>query len=166
MTVMTEEAERAYRKALFILERRDHTESELQKKLCDKEFSKESIAEAMERLKEYGLVNDRRFTEQYLRYHYTEQSKRVLLMKLMRKGIQADLFESVYAELALESETKPELEALQKALGTALRKAERRGCCLEELSQDEKNRIIAVLYRKGFSLSLIQAELKKTVESF
>ena len=163
---MTEDAERAYRKALFILERRDHTENELQKKLHDKEFSQESITEALERLKEYGLVDDRRFTEQYLRYHYTEQSKRVLSMKLLRKGIRTELFDSVYSEIAAESESNPELEALQKALGAALRKAERRGCSAEELSQDEKNRIIAALYRKGFALSLIQTELKKTVESF
>jgi len=163
---MTEEAERAYRRALFILERRDYTESELQKKLHDKAFSLESIEEAMERLKEYGLIDDRRFTEQYLRYHYTEQSKRLLSVKLLRKGIRAELFDLVYSELMMELEDNPEQEALQKALEAALRKADRKRGFVGELSQEERNRIITALYRKGFSISFIQAELKKAVESF
>jgi len=163
---MTEEAERAYRKSLFILERRDHTESELQKKLHDRGFSQESIEEAMQRLKEYGLINDRRFTEQFLRYHHTEQSKRLLSIKLLRKGIRAELFDSVYSELMMELETNPEQEALQKALSAALRKADRRRGFVGELPLEERNRIIMSLYRKGFPISRIQAELKKAVESF
>lgn len=163
---MTEEAERAYRKALFILERRDHTQAELQKKLHDKEFSKESIAVAIERLKEYGFINDRRFTEQYLRYHYLGKSKRVLSMKLLQKGIRTELFESVYEELKAELEDEPEQEALRQAVKAALRKAERKGYSVESLPKDEKNRMISALYRKGFSVTQVQMELNKAVESY
>ena len=163
---MTEEAERAYRKALFILERRDHTQAELQKKLQDKDFSQESVEVAIDRLKEYGFINDRRFVEQYLRYHCLGKSKRVLSMKLLQKGIRPELFDSVYEELKAELACEPEQEALQQAIKAALRKAERKGCSPENLSKEEKNRIIAALYRKGFSVTKIQAELRKAVESF
>jgi len=163
---MIEEAEQAYRKALFILERRDHTQAELQKKLQEKEFSQESIALAMERLKEYGFIDDRRFTEQYLRYHSVNRSKRVLSMKLLQKGICTELFDSVYGEMKEEFGTDPELEALKKAVETMLRKAERKGYSVENLPRDEKNRMMAALYRKGFAVTRIQAELDKAVESY
>lgn len=163
---MTEDAERAYRKALFILERRDHTQAELQKKLQDKEFSQDSILLAIDRLKEYGFINDRRFVEQYLRYHCLGKSKRVLSMKLLQKGIGTELFDSVYEELKAELACEPELEALQQALKAALRKAERKGYSPDELPQEERNRIVAALYRKGFSVVKIQAELRKAAESF
>ena len=108
---MSEEVERAYRKALFLLERRDYTQAEMQKKLLDKEFSAESIAVVLERLKMYGFIDDRRFTEQYLRYRAASQSKRNLSMKLLQKGINAELFSLVYEELLEENDIAPEQEA-------------------------------------------------------
>lgn len=162
---MTEEAERAYRKALFILERRDYTLVEMRKKLLDKEFSEECVGMVLERLKEYGFINDRRFTEQYIRYHATTQSKRKLSIKLLQKGISAELFTSVYEELSKEAEGDPEQEALEKAVEAALRKTERKGYSIENLPSEEKNRIIAGLYRKGFSVTKIKAQLFKAVNS-
>lgn len=163
---MEKEAESAYRKALNILERRDYTQAELQNKLKDKGFTSETIAAVVERLKDYGLINDRRFAEQYLRYHYLEKSKRVLSMKLLQKGIHPEIFESVYEELKEELDGEPEQEALRQAVKAALRKAERKGCLVNELSGDERNRIVASLYRKGFSVAKIQTELNKAVELF
>ncbi len=163
---MAEEAERAYQKALFLLERRDHTEAELRQKLKNKDFLPESIDKVIERLKEYKLIDDRRFTEQYLRYHMGEQSKRTLSMKLLQKGIRADLFDSVYGELASEFDVCPEQEALDKAVRAALRKSERRGYSITCLPKEEKNRIVASLYRKGFAVGKINTELDKAAESF
>lgn len=163
---MTEEARRAYQKALFLLERRDHTEAELRQKLKNKEFTQDSIDVTIERLKEYKFIDDRRFAEQYLRYHMGEQSRRTLSLKLLQKGIRSDLFEAVYGELASEFEVSPEQEALEKAVGVALRKSERKGFSVSSLPQEEKNRIIASLYRKGFSVGKINAELNKAAESF
>lgn len=162
---MAEEAERAYQKALFLLERRDHTEAELRQKLKNKDFLQNSIDTAIERLKEYKFIDDRRFTEQYLRYHMGEQSRRSLAMKLLQKGIRSDLFEAVYGELMSELDVSPEQEALKKAVRAALRKSERKGYSINCLPKEEKNRIVASLYRKGFAVGKINAELDKAAES-
>ena len=162
---MKEESEQAYRKALFILERRDYTETELQIKLREKEYTEESISFAIAKLKEYGLVDDRRFTEQYLRYHYEAYSRRVLSVKLLRKGITAELFDSVYQEIVAETEKYPEEEALKKAVRAAIRKAERKGYLVEALPPEEKRRIMSSLYRKGFSVRQINEELSKITVS-
>lgn len=162
---MTKDTERAYQKALCILERRDHTESELRRKLKDREFQQDEIDYVLERLVSYGLINDRRYAEQYIRYHGLENSKRVLAMKLLRKGIKSDLFESVYLEVADELGMNPEQEALEKAVLSALRKAERSGAVLTDLSREERDKIIASLFRKGFSVGKIKSELNKAVKS-
>lgn len=162
---MAEEAERAYQKALFLLERRDHTEAELRQKLKNKDFLQNSIDTAIERLKEYKFIDDRRFTQQYLRYHMGEQSRRSLAMKLLQKGIRSDLFEAVYGELMSELDVSPEQEALEKAVRAALRKSERKGYSINCLPKEEKNRIVASLYRKGFAVGKINAELDKAAES-
>ena len=163
---MADEAKSAYQKALFLLERRDHTEAELRKKLKNKDFQPESIDIAIERLKEYRFIDDRRFIEHYLRYHLGEQSRRTLSMKLLQKGIRAELFNVVYDELMSEFDVSPEQEALRKAVRAALRKSERKGYLITCLPKEERNRIVGSLYRKGFSVGKINTELEKAVESF
>ncbi len=162
---MKDTSEAAYRKALFLLERRDYTEAELQRKLKEKEYTQECIAFAMAKLKEYGFVDDRRFTEQYIRYHYEAYSRRVLAMKLHRKGIQTNLFDLVYQEIASELEVNPEEEALKKAVCAAIRKAERKGYSADAMPPEEKRRIVSSLFRKGFSIEKINKELTKIPES-
>jgi len=163
---MAEEIKRAYQKALCFLERRDYTEAEMRQKLKDREFSSDVVEPVLERLMEYGLINDRRFTEQYLRYHGNDYSKRILSMKLYQKGIRSELFEAVYSEMIEELGTNPEKEALQKAVRAALRKAERKGTSIGSLTQEEQNKMIASLFRKGFSITQIRYEMEKAVESY
>lgn len=163
---MTDEIKRAYQKALYLLERRDYTEAEMRQELKDKAFSLETIAVVSERLRAYGFIDDRRFTEQYLRYHSNSYSKRILSMKLSQKGISSELFETVYSEMSEEFGRSPEKDALENAVSAALRKAERRGAEIHDLKPEEQNKIIASLFRKGFAINQIRHEMKKAVESF
>ena len=75
------------------------------------------------------------------------------------------MFESVYLEVADELGMNPEQEALEKAVLSALRKAERSGAVLTDLSREERDKIIASLFRKGFSVGKIKSELNKAVKS-
>lgn len=162
---MVDDTERAYQKALFLLERRDHTEAELRQKLRDREFNQDTIDCVLSRLVTYGLIDDKRFTEHFLRYYGNNYSKRILSIKLMKKGIRAELFDSVYSEMMEELGKNPEQEALEKAVAAALRKTERKGITPDALSQVEKDKIIASLFRKGYPVSKIRSELEKAVES-
>lgn len=162
---MMGEAEQAYRRALFLLERRDYTEHELHTKLKDKGFSEESISLTISKLKEYNLIDDKRFTEQYLRFHYEKYSKRMLAVKLLRKGICSELFDSVYNDIYSEINRNPEDEALENAIASALRKAERKGYSVSNLPPEEERRIISSLYRKGFSIGRINSVLNRKTES-
>lgn len=56
------------KKAMDLLMRREHAVAELQKKLANKDYDTEIVAEVIERLAEEGLVSDARFTEAFVRY--------------------------------------------------------------------------------------------------
>ena len=97
---------RAFNKATELLSRRDHGEKELLIKLRQKGF-KEEAEEAIEKLKYYGYIDDRRFAENYVKElirikHY---GKRRVEQELYRKGIDREIISEV-----LESAEFPESE--------------------------------------------------------
>ena len=97
---------RAFNKATDLLSRRDHGEKELLIKLRQKGF-KEEAEEAIEKLKYYGYIDDRRFAENYVKElirikHY---GKRRVEQELYRKGIDREIISEV-----LESAEFPESE--------------------------------------------------------
>ena len=97
---------RAFNKATDLLSRRDHGEKELLIKLRQKGF-KEEAEEAIEKLKYYGYIDDRRFAENYVKElirikHY---GKRRVEQELYRKGIDREIISEV-----LEAAEFPESE--------------------------------------------------------
>lgn len=97
---------RAFNKATELLSRRDHGEKELLIKLRQKGF-KEDAEEAIEKLKYYGYIDDRRFAENYVKElirikHY---GKRRVEQELYRKGIDREIISEV-----LEAAEFPESE--------------------------------------------------------
>ena len=97
---------RAFNKATELLSRRDHGEKELLIKLRQKGF-KEEAEEAIEKLKYYGYIDDRRFAENYVKElirikHY---GKRRVEQELYRKGIDREIISEV-----LEGAEFPESE--------------------------------------------------------
>ena len=97
---------RAFNKATDLLSRRDHSEKELLIKLRQKGF-KEEAEEAIEKLKYYGYIDDRRFAENYVKElirikHY---GKRRVEQELYRKGIDREIISEV-----LEAAEFPESE--------------------------------------------------------
>ena len=97
---------RAFNKATELLSRRDHGEKELLIKLRQKGF-KEEAEEAIEKLKYYGYIDDRRFAENYVKElirikHY---GKRRVEQELYRKGIDREIISEV-----LEAAEFPESE--------------------------------------------------------
>lgn len=97
---------RAFNKATDLLSRRDHGEKELLLKLRQRGF-KEEAEEAIEKLKYYGYIDDRKFAENYVKElirikHY---GKRRIEQELFRKGIDREIIGEV-----LEGAEFPESE--------------------------------------------------------
>ncbi len=141
---------RAKQKALAILKFMDRSEQELRKKLNETGYPADIIEQTIHYVSEYGYLNDERFGAAYIRSRMHTKSKLAIKTELLQKGLDksliTQLFESAYNDEDLED---AELVAIKKAIAKKTKS-------LEELNQEEKQKLIASLYRKGFDFSKIR----------
>jgi len=92
--------QKCYNLALYYLAKRQHSISELSKKLADKEHLPESIEKTVEKLTKLNFLNDKEFAFSRIRYRY-ETSKWGLTrikLELGQKGIDRDTIEQAIHE--------------------------------------------------------------------
>lgn len=94
---------RAFNKASELLSRRDHSEKELLFKLRQKGFS-EGAEEAVEKLRGYGYVDDRRFAFSYAAElkELKHFGKRRIEQELFKKGIERSVISEVVSSLEFD----------------------------------------------------------------
>jgi regulatory protein len=137
--------------ALRYLQRRARTESEIRKKLADRQIPPQEIEAVMVRLKEYGYINDQKFATDYQRFRndFKPMGAQRLKMELQLKGIPKDVVQQVSAEF------EDEKELAWRAAQTRLRQY---SYLTPEIFQ---RRMIAFLGRRGFSYSVIKTVLDR-----
>ncbi len=139
----------AYQKALDILTRRDHSRSELRKKLVLRGFAEKPLDEALERLSSQGLIDDAKFAagwvESALRSGRGFGAR--LLLDLRQKGISRETAQQAVAEGAAAIPAEQVLAEIVKRRFAAFNN--------DTATQKEKQRIYGYLQRRGFSLSFI-----------
>lgn len=94
---------RAFNKATDLLSRRDHSEKELLFKLRQKGFSN-GAEEAVEKLRGYGYVDDRRFAFSYASElkELKHFGKRRIEQELLKKGIERSVISEVISSLEFD----------------------------------------------------------------
>ncbi|MBP5305582.1 MAG: RecX family transcriptional regulator, partial [Lachnospiraceae bacterium] len=144
---------RARKKVLSLLEMCDRPEGELRSKLRLKGYDEETVDDAIDYAKKFGYIDDERYAKNYISFNLGVKNKTKIIYALGAKGIKKDLALRLYDEVLEETEGEedPEMEALLKEI----RKKSKGG----ELSYEEKTKLSASLYRKGFSLTLIKKAL-------
>lgn len=142
---------RAKSRCLWYLESRDYSARELAEKLYGK-FEPEIIAEATERMKELGLIND----ETYAR-HRAEvlvgqgASKNMAKMKLMAKGIDRAVINDVLDSIEYDGVASAEELIRRKYFGKIG-------------NPDDVRRTYQALLRRGYAHSDIKQALKRIKE--
>lgn len=137
-----------------LVTRRYHSEYEIRNKLAD--FQLEIVEEAIKWGKEQRLIDDYRFSRAFIHdaLLLKPQGKRLLFMKLMKKGIP-----STVSEMVLEEEYPKELEA-ELAQKLALKYVG----SLREYDNDRRlTRLCGYLLRRGFPENLVYQVAKETV---
>ena len=129
---------RAKKRALFLLERMDRTESQLCEKLRQNGYPEECVAAAVE------------YVKQYIRYHQQKKSSQRLKMDLMKKGVGREQIEQALAEEFVSDERAQIAELLEKRHYDAAQ-ADRR----------EQQRMYQFLMRRGFKSSDILAVMRE-----
>lgn len=145
---MEDESLRAKKKAMSLLQHMDRTEWELRSKLEKAGFSEESVREAIEYVRSFHYIDDRRYALRFAEIYCESRSIQRIRQDLQKKHISDE-----WITLALEEIEFDDSQALKKAMDKILRGWE------GSLSYEEKQKVIAKLYRKGFQIDQIIKQL-------
>ena len=95
---------RAKKKALNLLERMDRTELNLRQKLTQNGFPPEAVDAAVDYVKSYGYVDDRRYARNYLAYRLQTKSRQKLFQELRQKGVAQEIIEEAWVEASADED--------------------------------------------------------------
>ena len=146
---MEEEVLRAKKKAMALLLHNDRTEWQLRDKLTRSGFSEEAVDEAVEYVRSFHYIDDERYAVRFVEiYHETRSIKR-LRQDLYKRHVSDE-----YIATAIENIDNDDSAALN-------REFERIGQKLADMSYEEKQKVAAKLYRKGFRMEDIMDGLRR-----
>lgn len=139
------ETKQAFAKASDYLATRVHSKQELKQKLVKKGFSVAAIDKAIEKLEEYGYVDDEEFAKLYAQSNQ-KLSKQMLKNKLIAKGVSKEIIQKIIEQCS-GNQNDLAYELAQKYL----RGKDKQTC---------REKLYAFLQRKGFEYETIKQTIK------
>lgn len=133
-----------FNRGLSILGKSMKTEKMLRDYLIEKGYPKQCIDKAIEKLIEYGYINDEQFCESYINSYSTSKSKRKLKYELLTKGVNEEIIEEKLESL-IDEENEFEI-----CLNLALKYLKNK-----EMDLKTKQKLYNHLASKGFEYSLM-----------
>ena len=146
---------RATMRAMNLLKNRPYTEYQLRQKLSMGGYPQEALEEAISYVKSYHYIDDRQYAMDYIEYHQESKTKQKLLRSLMSKGLSKELILECFDEIVGDRKKELEEEQILKIL-------RKKNYDPEQWTFEEKQRLMASLYRKGFSSELIHVHFYLT----
>ncbi len=143
------------KKAMYLLQKQDRTEQQLREKLKQSGFQNEDIDDAITYVKDFRYLDDERFARNYVRYGGEYKSRQKLKIALLQKGISMDLIERALDEEYEGNEKEQILQCLKKKSFSAT-----------ESTREERQKVIASLYRKGFCIEDIKSVMGNVDDEF
>lgn len=150
MTVLL--PKRAKMRAMNLLKSRSYTTAQLKEKLNAGGYPEQISDEAIDYVTSYGYLNDRQYAADFIEYNKETKSKNRIITDLLKKGISSVLIEEVWEETV--GDDRQELEQEQ-----ILRWMEKKHFSAQMAAPEEIRRMMAFLYRKGFSIEAIRSAL-------
>lgn len=130
---------------------RSQLSQEMRQALQKRQISPEIIEKVMTFCMEKGYLNDSLYIEQFIRYQISRrQSPKVIVQKLILKGADREVAQEAIEKLL------PENSQLDTILQLLESRYQKRNLSLFE----ERQKVTAALYRKGFPLPLIQQAIR------
>lgn len=140
---------RAKSRGMWFLDRADYSEKTLYEKIVVGGISTAAAARAVARLKELGLIDDKKFAMRLAQQMSDANiSKREASAKLYNKGISKDIIKSVLDETVFD-----ELSQLEAIIQKKYR--------AKMHNKNDIQKVYAALIRKGFSYSAVSDAIKK-----
>lgn len=146
--------DRAVATAMRALEQRMQTRKELRTRLLRKGFEPAAIDGALEKLAEWGYLNDERFAELWIenRLAHRPRGRRMLEQELRQKGIDREIVQDTVAAMEIDDRT------------AAFELATKRLKSVQKLPPEEqKKKLTGILARRGFDYGVIRATLEEVL---
>ena len=131
---------------------------QLRDKLLQGEYTEKLIDVAIDYVKSYGYIDDRKYAEDYIAYHMENKNRKRMELDLYRKGIDRKLIGEILDGMQEEGEVPDELSMAKKILV-------KKNYDPETATNKEKQKISAFLYRKGFDMDIIRNVLSLDISS-
>lgn len=140
-----DDIQECYLKGLSYLTKSSKTEKEIINYLYQKGFHKKLIDESVERYKNYRLIDDERYCQNYIDYHKNKKSKFIIKQNLLNKGINKDLIDTYLEDI---EQNEVIIKYTEKYL---------KGKNLDNVIYQK---LIKYLLGKGFTISQIKNSIK------
>lgn len=135
---------RARERALYLLDRKPYSISELTDKLMKNRYPESVIEQVIEFLKKYGYADDEKYAELYVNSYISKRSRKQIRYDLLRKGVEKEIVEEC-------------LEQCEEAEQNGFEKLFLRYVNGKDLSDySVRQKVFRYFYGKGFSTSLIE----------
>ena len=123
----------------------DRSEADLRTRLKRSGYDTDVVEDAINYAKKFGYINDERYASHYIQAKSGTKSRRQIEAELKQKGIHR-----------LPEDAFPDSEAERESVRRLIH---RKTFDVDSLDQDQKQKIAASLYRKGFPSEIIRKEL-------
>ena len=135
---------RARLRCLNLLKSRDYTRHQLASKLKQGLYPESVIENAIDYVASYGYLDDMRYAMAYIKYAGNTKSKKQITTDLQKKGVSKQDIENAYMQCEEKNFVADEQELIEKILA-------KKHYDKNESDFEERQKIAAFLYRKGFS---------------
>ena len=155
--------EASLEKGIFLISLKDRTKKEVRLKLEEKYRNKGAILRAIEKLEEFGYLNDLNYAVSYI--ESKTYGKNRISYNLFQKGIDRNTVEKAYLTLDKEKEENVDDTKLEKLIeknGKKINVSNKR----DEKKMKEEQKLIQYLARQGFSLDKIFKKLREYKENY
>jgi regulatory protein len=148
------EAQACYAKLLDLVARRPHSETEIRRKLRQRDFPKPLIQSTLAKAKEAGLLNDANFARLYIeeKERLTELSRGRIVADLRKRGIDRQTIEDAFYALEEDGQIPTGDHEREKAMRAATRKWEQLARETDPYKRREK--LLRFLAGRGFTADL------------
>jgi regulatory protein len=141
----------ALKSAFHILARSSKTQTELKRKLKEKQYPEKAISQVMDYLKAIGYINDESYAESFIGMmkNSAGTSSRSLYYKLAGKGVESEVIEQKLQEAELDD------------YSSALRAAQKKLPGLKGDKKEKTTKLLGFLYRKGFGTDVCRRVIEE-----
>ncbi len=143
---------RAKKRAMNLLMNIDRTEADVRRRLSE-DYPPEAVDNAVAYVLSFGYIDDMRYAEEFIRCKSERAGRKQIRSKLLEKGISADVIEAAFE--SYDEEFGDGESADRQLIRKLILKRWPAG--VTDLSYNDRQKLFAYLYGKGFGISDIEA---------